>query len=61
MEKKELPEPHPQSCLADSIRILTLGSLEGKKQNNIQRGKENKVEIWIMKVQNIREIILAEN
>lgn len=40
MEKETLPELHSKPCLADLIRIPIMGSLEGKKQKNLQRGKE---------------------
>lgn len=41
MEKKAIPESHLELHLVAIIRFLTLGSMEGKKQKNIQRGKEN--------------------
>lgn len=41
MEKEALPESHSKPCLAYIIRIPSLGDVEGKKQDNLQRGKEN--------------------
>lgn len=40
MEKEALPKSHPKPSLIDIPWIPTLGSVEGKKQNNFQRGKE---------------------
>lgn len=45
MEKEALTKPHFEPHLVDIPWIPTLGGVEGKKQKNFQRGKENKSRI----------------
>jgi len=59
--EKALPKHNPESSLEIIVRVRPMGNVEGRNNLIFNKKRRTEAERWKQIIQNIREIIQAEN